>query len=346
MFWSSISLSPTAIASPPFPLTELFFPPLSPTPTLTPATFKLRSSSTCCTKTDLTSQHEETPPNPYPKQDETPQAAAAAAEEETFQVLTAIHTQYNDILIFDTPQSRMLLLDSTHNVHSVLQKGDEKWTGSYWDEFVSLPPIVPEGPIAIYGLGGGTAAHLMLDVWPSLQLEGWEIDEILIDKAREYFGLSNLEKCNDVGGQLQVHIDDAFSHEQHRPSGYAGIIIDLFSDGKVLSQLQEVEIWLELSDRLMPGGRLMVNCGGVSESSLDGKVQHPSIDDIWMQNSTIKALAEAFPGQVNWKRMPESQGQNYLALTGPLPDLTSWSAMVPSCLSEAVKQWKHCRPLH
>ncbi|KAA3465261.1 S-adenosyl-L-methionine-dependent methyltransferases superfamily protein isoform 1 [Gossypium australe] len=622
MFWSSISLSPTAIASPPFPLTELFFPPLSPTPTLTPATFKLRFSSTCrCTKTDLTSQHEETPPNPYPEQDETPQAAAAA-EEETFQVLTAIHTQYNDILIVDTPQSRMLLLDSTHNVHSVLQKGDEKWTGSYWDEFVSLPPIVPEGPIAIYGLGGGTAAHLMLDVWPSLQLEGWEIDEILIDKAREYFGLSNLEKCNDVGGQLQVHIDDAFSHEQHRPSGYAGIIIDLFSDGKVLSQLQEfpwqskgelrplilkshptkilliqtpmedlegtyylspatnetgtiicsranqkdlyfmrntgqefevftnvhwlvfsyhlhvscpyltgcnmfynclcqVEIWLELSDRLMPGGRLMVNCGGVSESSLDGKVQHPSIDDIWMQNSTIKALAEAFPGQVccntmhvkeqeydlldpmydeyseesenvyvrqpvgeqllainmkaeflkavfpielemqkckgvtlgelsphlfavvdpsyrqminkgislailvsgengvgkylaymggrvnnaleqsveqnvlesnpaleafgntktvdaldeleeylatrgamdvvwisqteqdavflfvvNWKRMPESQGQNYLALTGPLPDLTSWSAMVPSCLSEAVKQWKPCRPFH
>ncbi|PPD84651.1 hypothetical protein GOBAR_DD18427 [Gossypium barbadense] len=105
------------------------------------------------------------------------------------------------------------------NVHSVLQKGDEKWTGSYW--------------------GGGTAAHLMLDVWPSLQLEGWEIDEILIDKAREYFGLSNLEKCNDVGGQLQVHIDDAFSHEQHRPSGYAAIVIDLFSDGKVLSQLQE-----------------------------------------------------------------------------------------------------------
>lgn len=62
--------------------------------------------------------------------------------------------------------------------------------------------------------------------------------------------------------------------------------------------LCQVEIWLELSDRLMPGGRFMVNCGGVSESSLVGKVQHQSIDDIWMQNSTIKALAEAFPGQV------------------------------------------------
>ena len=27
--------------------------------------------------------------------------------------------------------------------------------------------------------GGGTAAHLMLDLWPELQLEGWEIDHIV-----------------------------------------------------------------------------------------------------------------------------------------------------------------------
>jgi len=27
--------------------------------------------------------------------------------------------------------------------------------------------------------GGGTAAHLMLELWPSLQLEGWEIDDIV-----------------------------------------------------------------------------------------------------------------------------------------------------------------------
>ncbi|MBA0793298.1 hypothetical protein Gohar_017715 [Gossypium harknessii] len=56
----------------------------------------------------------------------------------------------------------------------------------------------------------------------------------------------------------------------------------------------------------MPGGRLMVNCGGVSESSLDGTVQHPSIDDIWMQNSTIKALAEAFPGQDEYSEESEN----------------------------------------
>lgn len=66
------------------------------------------------------------------------------------------------------------------NVHSVINKGGQNWTGSYWDEFASLPPIIPNGPVAIYGLGGGTAARLMLELWPTMQLEGWEIDEIVL----------------------------------------------------------------------------------------------------------------------------------------------------------------------
>lgn len=52
----------------------------------------------------------------------------------------------------------------------------------------------------------------------------------------------------------------------------------------------------------MPNGRLMVNCGGVDGASdvRDGTA-HPkntSSDDSWLQNSTIKALSKAFPGQV------------------------------------------------
>ncbi|KAB1212909.1 putative spermidine synthase [Morella rubra] len=222
-------------------------------------------------------------------------------EEGNFQLLMAVKSSFNDILIVDTPKSRMLLLDSTHNVHSILYK-DQKWTGSYWDEFASLPAIVPKGPIAIFGLGGGTAAHLMLDLWPSLQLEGWEIDGILIDKAREYLGLSDLEKRTVAGGILNVHIGDALSKSVNVSGGYAGIIIDLFSGGQVLPQLQEVTTWLELENKLMPNGRLMVNCGGINEASVmtDGML-HPrtsSIDDTWVQNSTIKSLTKAFPGKV------------------------------------------------
>lgn len=38
--------------------------------------------------------------------------------------------------------------------------------------------------------------------------------------------------------------------------------------------------------------------------------------------------------------MPKENGANYLALTGPIPDLDSWSTMVPEPLSTNVKQWR------
>ncbi|KAH9795341.1 S-adenosyl-L-methionine-dependent methyltransferases superfamily protein [Citrus sinensis] len=217
---------------------------------------------------------------------------------------------------------------------------------NFQDEFVSLPAIVPNGPIAIYGLGGGTAAHLMLDLWPSLKLEGWEIDEILIDKVRDYFGLSDLEKPTATGGVLQVHIGDVFSPSEDASGRYAGIVVDLFSEGKVLPQLEEVATWLKLKDRLMPNGRFMVNCGGIDGVSdmTYGAARPKSMNDVWMHNSAIRALSEAFPGKVSWKRMPERNGENFLALTGLLPDLSSWSAAVPGHLSETVKKWKPCAP--
>ncbi|KAI5445476.1 uncharacterized protein LOC127135064 isoform X1 [Lathyrus oleraceus] len=266
-------------------------------------------------------------------------------EEESFQILTSVKTDYNDIMIVDTPNSRMLLLDSSHNVHSILYK-ERKWTNSYWDEFASLPAIVPEGPIAILGLGGGTAAHLMLELWPSLRLEGWEIDDILIDKARDYFGLSDLEKTTEDGGILSVHIGDVFVPSEDLHGRYAGIVVDLFSDGKVLPQLQEVSTWLELRDRLMANGRLMVNCGGIDASSsvafASSDPGNLSNDEAWLLNAAMKALSKAFPGELSWKRMPKETGENFMALTGALPDLKSWSANVPSPLSTGVVDWRPC----
>ncbi|XP_010481745.1 PREDICTED: uncharacterized protein LOC104760503 [Camelina sativa] len=266
-------------------------------------------------------------------------------EEEDYWVVAAVRSRYNEIVIVDTVSSRYLLLDSTQNVHSVINKGGQNWTGSYWDEFASLPPIIPDGPIAIYGLGGGTAARLILELWPSMQLEGWEIDEILIEKARDYLGLSELEKPTSQGGRLSVLVDDALSPYQDATGRYAGIIVDLFADGKVLDQLQQVPIWHELASRLMPNGRIMVNCAGIEKELQNGKPQLVLSDSAWMLNSTVKILAEAFPGQVSWKRTPDSQGLNFVALTGALPDLSDWSNKVPVRLSETVKQWKLCETL-
>lgn len=50
--------------------------------------------------------------------------------------------------------------------------------------------------------------------------------------------------------------------------------------------------WLDIKDKLMPNGRIMVNCGG---SDIGASV---SDEGTWEQNYTIKALCQAFPGEV------------------------------------------------
>jgi hypothetical protein len=51
----------------------------------------------------------------------------------------------------------------------------------------------------------------------------------LIDKAREYLGLSDLEKLTLAGGILNVHIGDAFSQSVNVSGGFAGEILVLIA---------------------------------------------------------------------------------------------------------------------
>lgn len=128
----------------------------------------------------------------------------------------------------------------------------------------------------------------------------------------------------------------------------------------------QVQTWLDLKDKLMPNGRLMVNCG--ASTNINGLTY--TQNSFRENNSTLDILCKAFPGQVstffiylivanlsktglllsvdlvqvNWKKTPKSEGDNHLALTGPLPDLTSWAAALPDPLSSNVMQWISCFP--
>lgn len=130
----------------------------------------------------------------------------------------------------------------------------------------------------------------------------------------------------------------------------------------------------------MANGRFMVNCGGIDASSsvafASSDPGNLSNDEAWLLNAAMKALSKAFPGEVSfsfwffiishivlcdflnvileevqsvfafsqlsWKRMPKETGENFMALTGALPDLKSWSANVPSPLSTGVMDWRPC----
>ncbi|KAG2238443.1 hypothetical protein Bca52824_092323 [Brassica carinata] len=60
------------------------------------------------------------------------QQESRRVEEEEYWIVTALRSKYNEIVIVDTVDARYLLLDSTKNAHSVINKGGQNWTGSYW----------------------------------------------------------------------------------------------------------------------------------------------------------------------------------------------------------------------
>lgn len=66
--------------------------------------------------------------------------------------------------------------------------------------------------------------------------------------------------------------------------------------------LWKVSTWLDINKKLMPNGRIMVNCGGAHAEVSNGG-ERPTNTSVsngsWLQNSTIKALCQAFPNEVD-----------------------------------------------
>ncbi|CAN8251821.1 unnamed protein product [Cochlearia groenlandica] len=227
--------------------------------------------------------------------------------------------------------SRLLLLDNPGNIHSIsfLLK---TLTDSYFDVFATLPPIIPPGPIGVLGFGAGSTARLILELYPpEITIHGWEIDPSVIDVGREYFGLSKLER--EHKDRVFINIGDALNANVR--TGFSGILVDLFSEGSVIKELQDPNVWESLKCRLKKNGRIMVNVGGrcveAEDSERDG--------DLVMEQ-TLKAMRRVF-GDKLFVLTFGNGNDSTVALTGDLPDLDAWKKRLPVReLSSYVNMWK------
>ncbi|KAI3826753.1 hypothetical protein L1987_00806 [Smallanthus sonchifolius] len=133
--------------------------------------------------------------------------------------------------------SRLILLDTLGNIHSIsfLLK---LLTGTYFDVFATFPPILPPGPLGILGFGAGSAAKLILELYPQGVVHGWELDPAVISVGREYFGLSKLER--QYPDRLFIYVGNALN--ANIESGFSGLLVDLFSKGCLIPELQDPDI--------------------------------------------------------------------------------------------------------
>lgn len=226
--------------------------------------------------------------------------------------------------------SRLLLLDAPGNIHSIsfLLK---LLTGTYFDVFATFPPILPPGPLGILGFGAGSAAKLILELYPQGVVHGWELDPAVIAVGREYFGLAKLE--NKYPDRLFIYVGNALSGNVD--SGFSGLLVDLFSKGCLIPELQDPDTWMKMKKKLREGGRIMVNVGGscveAEDSRRDGKV---------IMEETLKAMAKVFPGEVRVLNLGSRKDDSSIAVTGGLPDLDLWKESLPKSLRFYVDMWK------
>ncbi|XP_057804287.1 uncharacterized protein LOC131019713 [Salvia miltiorrhiza] len=231
--------------------------------------------------------------------------------------------------------SRLLLLDAPGNIHSISYIF-KSLTNAYFDVFATLPPILPPGPLAILGFGAGSAARLILELYPEAAIRGWELDPSVLAVAREYFGLEKLEK--KYSERLKIYTGNALNLGEKEK--FAGILIDLFSKGCVIPELQDAATWEKLRRRLSEGGRMMVNVGGScvepEDIRRDGSV---------IMEETLRAMYEVFPGEVFVLSLDNRKDDSAVAMTGRLPDAGEWRKKLPRPVKFYVDMWQPYRSL-
>jgi len=225
--------------------------------------------------------------------------------------------------------SRLLLLDGPGNIHSI-NFLIRTLTDTYFDVFATFPPILPPGPVGLLGFGAGSAAKVILELYPEVVVHGWEIDPAVVDVGREYFQLSEIEKQHK--DRIFIYVGNALNASLRE--GFSGILVDLFSKGSLIPELQDPLTWEKLKKKLRKGGRIMVNVGGRCVEAED-----PNRDGQMVMEDTLKAMHEVFPDQLYVLSLGNRMDDSSIALTGDFPNSDAWKKAMPKPLRAYVDMW-------
>lgn len=118
---------------------------------------------------------------------------------------------------------------------------------------VGLALAPHDGRFLFVGLGGGAMPMYARSVLPDARIEAVELDPMIVDVARRYFGLR-------PDSRLVVHTGDGRAFiESAPPASYDLIVLDAFSDDEVPFALTTREFLEAVGASLAPGGVVVSN---------------------------------------------------------------------------------------
>lgn len=170
---------------------------------------------------------------------------------------------YNYIQVVETNGTRFLRLNEGQGVHSVYNPEVLDFHGT-WEQFLAAPffNAPPYGVeeierIAIIGLAGGTAAREATAVFGGIQIDGYELDPMIIEVGREYFGM-RMPNLNAIA-------EDGRWGLQHSQQVYDLIEVDAYRPPYIPPHLTTVEFFETCREHLTDDGVLAINVGRTPE---------------------------------------------------------------------------------
>ncbi len=165
---------------------------------------------------------------------------------------------YNYLQVKETDNSVILSTNVAVGVQSIMMKNGGL-TGMYYD-YALAAPLMTDSPdtaeILILGLGTGTYAKQCLTYFPQMSIEGVEIDESIVELAREYFELPD---------EVKVTVEDGRAYLS-QAGMYDVIMVDAYQDITIPFQMSTVEFFTEVSQHLNENGVMVVNMNMTSSS--------------------------------------------------------------------------------
>jgi len=173
-------------------------------------------------------------------------------------VLFRADTQYHRITVTEDATTRHLRFDKSNQ--SAIDIADGFTSRIRYPDYLHLPLAVkPDAArVLVLGLGGGAVSKRYWRDYPSVKVDSVEIDPVVVDVSRTYFGLPEDER-------LRVFVADARRYVQTTKDTYDIVIIDCYYNEALPFHLTTEEFLKEVKARLAPDGVVAYNVIGAVE---------------------------------------------------------------------------------
>jgi spermidine synthase len=195
---------------------------------------------------------------------------------------------YQFVQVVQDGNERLLYLNEGVAIHSEWRP-DTVLTGDEWDMFLAVPPLLrrPVRRVAILGNAGGTIARAYGRFYPRARIDGVEIDPVVTEAGRRFFGL-------DDNPRLHVVTADARPFLAETKARYDLILVDAYRQPYVPFYLATREFFRLVRERLAPGGIVALNVATVP-------------GDHRLAEGIAGTLAAEFPQVVTWQALRFNQ---------------------------------------